>query len=125
MTNNPTVLDTIEITVQEAPVEHVYTIAITTGPATIKLNQTGNYVCTVYDNGVEVTDQPATWSIVSPNPDGTTNIYATITSQTGNSAAVKATNNTNYTNKYFLVKATLNSDTTVNTTKQVQVKSLF
>ncbi|MDD2192636.1 MAG: Ig-like domain-containing protein [Bacteroidales bacterium] len=125
MTNNLTILDTIAITVQEAPVEHVYTIAITTGPATIKINQTGNFVCTVYDNGVEVTDQPATWSIHYPNPDGTSTAYASVTSQTGNSAAVKAANNSAYVNKYFLVECTLNSDTSINTTKQVQVKSLF
>jgi hypothetical protein len=125
MTNNPTILDTIAITVSEAPVEHVFTIAITTGPATIKIGQTGNYVCTVYDNGVVVTDQPATWSIHYPNPDGTSTAYASVTSQTGNSAAVKAANNSAYVNKYFLVECTLNSDTSINTTKQVQVKSLF
>ena len=125
MTNNPTILDTIAITVQETPVEHVYTIAITTGPATIKINQTGNFVCTVYDNGVVVTDQPATWSIHYPNPDGTSTAYASITSQTGNSAAVKAANNSAYVNKYVVVECTLNSDTSINATRQFQIKSLF
>lgn len=125
MTNNTTISDTIAITVSEAPVQHVYTIAITTSPTTLKIGQTGNFVCTVYDNGVTVTDQPATWSIQSPNPDGTTTAYVSITSQTGNSAAVKAANNSAYVNKYVVVECTLNSDTSIKTTKQVQIKSLF
>lgn len=125
MTNNPSVLDTIAITVSEAPVGHVYTIAITTGPTTIKLGQTGNFVCTVYDNGIVVTDQPATWSIQMPNPDGTSIEYATITSQTGTSAAVKASSSSTYLQKYFLLVCTLNSDTAISTNRQIQLKSLF
>lgn len=125
MTNNPSVLDTIAITVSEAPVGHVYTIAITTGPTTIKLGQTGNFVCTVYDNGIVVTDQPATWSIQMPNPDGTSIAYATITSQTGTSAAVKASSSSTYLQKYFMLVCTLNSDTAISTNRQIQLKSLF
>jgi|GEM_PF-448633 len=125
MTNNPNVLDTIDITVQDAPVEHILTVAITTGPTTIKLGQTGNFVCTVYDNGVVVTDQPATWSIQYPNPDGTSTAYVTITSQTGTSAAIKAGSLSAYANKYVNIVCTLNSDPSVYVIKQIQLKNLF
>jgi len=124
MTNNPSVNDTLQVTVQEAPVSHNYSIVIN-GLATIKLGQTQSYTATFYDNGVEVTDQSGTWSIASPNPDGTTNIYATINSQTGNSVSITATSNTSFTNKYFNLVCTLDSDNTITAIKQIQVKSLF
>lgn len=124
MTNNPTVNDTLEITVQEAPVTHNYSITIT-GSATIKVNQSQSYVSHFYDNGIEVLDQSGTWTIASPNPDATTNIYATINSQTGNSASVKATSNTSYYQKYFNLICTMNSDNAITGTYQIQVKPLF
>ncbi len=124
MTYNPDVKDTLQVTVQETPTEHNYSIVIT-GSATIKLNQTLSYTATFYDNGVEVTDQSGTWTIASPNPDGTTNIYATIQSQTGNSVSIKGTSNSSYVNKYFNLVCTLNSDSSITAVKQIQVKSLF
>jgi len=124
MTNNPDVKDTIEVTVQEAPTSHNYSIAIT-GSATIKLNQTLSYTATFYDNGVEATDQSGIWSIASPNPDGTTNVYATILSQTGNSVSIKGTSTSSYVNKYLSLVCTLNSDNSITANKQIQVKSLF
>ena len=124
MTNNPDVKDTLEITVQEAPTSHNYSITIS-GSATIKLNQTLSYTATFYDNGVEVTDQSGTWSIASTNPDGTTNVYATIVSQTGNSVSIKGTSSSSYVNKYLLLVCTLDSDNAITTNKQIQVKSLF
>lgn len=124
MIYNPDVKDTLQVTVQEAPTEHNYSITIT-GSATIKLGQTQSYIATFYDNGVEVTDQSGTWTIAKPNPDGTSYDYATIQSQTGNSVSIKATSTSSYVNKYFELVCTLNSDNSITAIKQIQVKSLF
>ncbi|ABO48919.1 Ig domain protein, group 2 domain protein [Desulforamulus reducens MI-1] len=124
MADRPEIYDILEVTVQEVPISHNYSISIN-GGATIKLNQTLSYTATFYDNGVEVADQSGTWSITSPNPDGTTNVYATIQSQTGNSVSIKATSTSSYVNKYLELVCTLNSDNTIKASKQIQVKSLF
>ena len=124
MADKPEIYDTLEITVQEVPVSHNYSIVIN-GATTIKLSATQSYTAIFYDNGVEVTDQSGTWTIKSPNPDGTTNVYATIQSQTGNSVSIKATGTTSYVNKYLELVCTLNSDSNIKASKQIQLKNLF
>lgn len=121
MTYENTVKDTIDITVVEV-VSHTYTIIIT-GSTTIKLGQSQSYVSHFYDNGTEVFDKSAIWSI--RNQDGTTTAYATITSSTGNGATVKASSNSSYVNKYVVLKATLSDDPAVFAEFTIQIKSLF
>lgn len=102
---------------------HTYTITIT-GNTTIKLGQSQSYVAHFYDNGTEVSDKSAVWSI--RNQDGTTSpAYATITASTGNGATIKANSSSSYVNKYVVLKATLSDDETVFKEFSVQLKSLF
>ncbi|WP_276624489.1 hypothetical protein [Syntrophomonas wolfei] len=122
MTYENTVKDTIDITVVEVTT-HTYTITIT-GSTTIKLGQSQSYVAHFYDNGTEVSDKSAVWSI--RNEDGTTSpAYATITASTGNGATIKANSSSSYVNKYVVLKATLSDDEAVYNEFSVQLKSLF
>ena len=122
MTYEDTVQGTIEITVVEV-VSHVYTITVT-GSATVKLGQSQSYVARFYDNGTEVFDKSANWTI--RNQDGTTTVaYATITTSTGNSVTIKGSSSSTYVNKYIVLKATLSDDETVFKEFTVQLKSLF
>ncbi len=122
MTYENTIKDTINITVVENA-SHTYTITIT-GSATIKIGQSQSYVAHFYDNGTEVFDKSAVWSI--RNQDGTTSpAYATITTSTGNGATIKANSSSTYVNKYIVLKATLSDDETVFNEFSVQLKSLF
>jgi hypothetical protein len=122
MTYENTVKDTIDITVVEI-VSHVYTIGIT-GSATVKLGQSQSYVAHFYDNGTEVFDKQAIWTI--RNQDGTTSpAYATITTSTGNSVTIKGNSSSTYVNKYIVLTATLSDDVTVYKEFIVQLKSLI
>lgn len=122
MTYENTVEDTIDITVVEVA-NHTYTITIT-GSTTIKIGQSQSYVAHFYDNGTEVFDKSAVWSI--RNQDGTTSpVYATITTSTGNGATIKANSSSSYVNKYIVLKATLSDDETVFNEFSVQLKALF
>lgn len=122
MTYENNVRDTINITVVEV-INHTYTITIT-GSTTIKIGQSQSYVAHFYDNGTEVFDKSAVWSI--RNQDGTTSpAYATITTSTGNGATIKANSSSSYVNKYVVLKATLSDDDTVFKEFSVQLKSLF
>lgn len=122
MTYENTVKDTIDITVVEI-VSHVYTIGIT-GSATVKLGQSQSYVAHFYDNGTEVFDKQAIWTI--RNQDGTTSpAYATITTSTGNSVTIKGNSSSTYVNRYIVLKATLSDDVTVYKEFIVQLKSLI
>jgi hypothetical protein len=121
MSYENTVQGTIDITVVEI-VSHIYTITIT-GSTTVKLGQSQSYVAHIYDNGTEVFDKSAVWSI--KNQDGTTTAYATITSSTGNGATVKATSNSSYVNKYVVLTATLSDNSAVFAEFTIQIKSLF
>ena len=122
MTYENTVQSTIYITVVEI-VSHVYTITVT-GSTTVKLGQSQSYVAHFYDNGTEVFDKSAIWTI--RNQDGTTSpAYATITTSTGNSVTIKGNSSSTYVNKYIVLKATLSDDETVFKEFIVQLKSLF
>jgi hypothetical protein len=121
LTFHPTVQDTIQITTVET-LTHNYSITIT-GNSSIKLNQSASYVAAIFDNGAEVYDQSVQWSL--RNQDNSTLIMGSITASTGNSATVKAGNNTAYINKYIVLSATLSSDPTVITGKTIQLKSLI
>jgi len=122
MTYKSSVKATISITVVEI-VSHVYTIGIT-GSTTVKLGQSQSYVAHFYDNGTEVFDKSAVWTI--RNQDGTTSpAYATITTSTGNSVTIKGNSSSTYINKYIVLKATLSDDATVFKEFIVQLKSLI
>ncbi|MHB8065437.1 MAG: hypothetical protein ACYDG2_22960 [Ruminiclostridium sp.] len=103
MTYNTSIFDTITVIVVEN-VNHLFTMSIT-GNATIKANRSDSYVAHVFDNGMEVFDKTAIWSI--RNQDGTGTLYATITASTGNGATVKA--GSTYP-KYVILKATASDD---------------
>jgi len=122
MTYENTIQGTIDITVVEI-VSHVYTIGITGSP-TVKLGQSQSYVAHFYDNGTEVFDKQAIWTI--RNQDGSTSpAYATITTSTGNSVTIKGNSSSTYVNRYMVLTATLSDDATVFKEFIVQLKSLF
>lgn len=117
ITYKSSVKATIGITVVEI-INHVYTIAIT-GSASVKMGLSQSYVAHFYDNGNEVFDKSATWSL--RNQDGTTTPYATLTSSTGNGATVKGVS----INKYIILKAVLSDDSTVFNEFVIQVKGII
>lgn len=121
LTYHDTVSDSIVIAVVET-MSHAYTVDIT-GSTTIILNKTQSYVAHFYDNGTEVFDKSAIWSI--RNQDGTTAVsYATITASTGNGATIKAASGSSYLNKYVVLKATLSDDAEVYKEFIIKLKSL-
>ena len=122
MTYKTSVKAVIDITVVENA-NHVYTINVT-GSTTVKLGQSQSYVARFYDNGTEVFDKSAIWTIC--NQDGTiVSAYATITTSTGNGATVKASSNISYISKYVVLKATLSDDSAVFKEFTIQLKSLI
>ncbi len=121
LTYHNMVSDSILITTVETE-SHSYTIDIN-GSTTIYLNKTQSYVAHFYDNGTEVYDKSAVWSI--SNQDRTTIPYATITSTTGNGATIKAASSSAYLNKYVVLKATLSDDEAVYKEFTVRLKSLI
>jgi len=122
LTYHDTISDSITITTVET-FTHSYTIMIT-GSATVKLGQSKSYVAQFYDNGIEVFDKSAVWTI--RNQDGTTSpLYATITTSTGNSVTIKGNSSSTYVNKYIVLKATLSDDEAVFKEFIVQLKSLL
>lgn len=66
---------------------------------------------TVYENGTAITGQPVTW--VLTNQDGTATTKANITTYTGSTCKVKAPENYDVIGEYVVVKATLQSDSSV------------
>lgn len=122
MTYKTSVMATVDITVIEN-VGHVYSIIIT-GSTMIYLGSSTSYVAHFYDNGTEVFDKSAIWTI--QNQDGTTaSAYATITSSIGNGATVKASSNVSHINKYAILSATLSDDPAVFKEFIIKVKSLM
>lgn len=118
LTYNAAVVDTIAITIVEEAV-HNYSLVIE-GELAITIGQSKSYVARFYDNGIEVFDQSATWSI--RNQDGTTNTYAAITATTGNSVTVKADR---FSNKYIILTCTLVGDTDIKVEKTIEIKGLW
>jgi len=122
MTYENTIQSTIDITVVEV-FTHVYTIGIT-GSTTIKIGMSKSYVAQFYDNGIEVFDKQAIWTIT--NQDGSTSpAYATITASTANSVTIKGNSSSTYVNRYMVLTATLSDDATVFKEFIVQLKSLI
>ncbi|HZK71296.1 MAG TPA: hypothetical protein VFD03_07230, partial [Clostridia bacterium] len=122
MTYKDSVKASIDITVVES-VSPVYSINIT-GSTSIKLAQNQSYVAHFYNNGTDVNDKSAVWTI--SNQDGTTTPeYTTITSSTGNGAVVKASINPTHVNRYVILKATLSDDSLIFKEFTIQVKSLI
>ncbi|NHN34836.1 Ig-like domain-containing protein [Paenibacillus agricola] len=121
LTYHPTVQATIQITTVES-LTQTYTLYLTGNP-TIKVGQSASYVSQIYDNGTEVFDQSVQWSL--QNQDNSTPIMGNITASTGNSATVKAGNNSNYYNKYIVVTATLTNDPAITMDKTIQLKSIL
>lgn len=117
MTYKSLVKATISITVVEI-INHVYTIAIT-GSTSVKMGLSQSYVAHFYDNGNEVFDKSATWSL--RNQDGTTTLYATITASTGNGATVKGVT----MNKNVILKAVLSDNSTVFNEFVILVKGII
>ena len=117
MTYKSLVKATISITAVEI-INHVYTIAIT-GSTSVKMGLNQSYVAHFYDNGNEVFDKSATWSL--RNQDGTTTLYATLTASTGNGATVKGVT----MNKNVILKAVLSDNSTVFNEFVILVKGII
>jgi len=117
MAYNASVKATISITVVET-INHVYTIAIT-GSTSVKMGLSQSYVAHFYDNGNEVFDKSAMWSL--RNQDGTTTLYATLTVSTRNGATVKGVT----MNKNVILKAVLSDNSTVFDEFIIQVKGII
>lgn len=123
LTNNPSIKDTIVITVLEVPTSHNYSITII-GSSTVKLGQTQVYTATFYDNGVPVTDQSGTWLLTKTDGSVPATTYGSITTQTGVSASVKGAS-TNYTYGNFLLVCTLMGNSSIKASKQIKLESLI
>ncbi|MGG4213877.1 hypothetical protein [Paenibacillus sp. FSL L8-0638] len=121
LTYHPTILSTIEMRVVETGT-HIYSIAIT-GIPILKTGQSSSYVSHIYDHGTEVFDQSVEWSL--RNQDGSTPIMGSITASTGNSVTVKAGSSSGADNKALVLTATLVSDPSITTEKNISLKSLF
>ena len=117
MTYKSSVNATISITVVEI-INHVYTIAIT-GSTSVKMGLSQSYVAHFYDNGTEVFNKSATWSL--RNQDGTTTLYATLTASTGNGATVKGVT----MNKNVILKAVLSDNFAVFNEFVILVKGII
>ncbi|MMZ70871.1 hypothetical protein D1872_340490 [compost metagenome] len=68
-------------------------------------------------------DQSVEWSL--RNQDGSTPIMGSITASTGNSVTVKAGSSSGADNKALVLTATLVSDPSITTEKNISLKSLF
>ncbi|MCF2717464.1 Ig-like domain-containing protein [Paenibacillus sp. UKAQ_18] len=121
LTYHPTILSTIEMRVVETGT-HIYSIAIT-GIPILKTGQSSSYVSHIYDHGTEVFDQSVEWSL--RNQDGSTPIMGSITASTGNSVTVKAGSSSGADNKALVLTATLVSDPSITTEKNISLKNLF
>lgn len=117
MTYKNSVKATIIITVGEI-LNHVNIIAIT-GSNSIKMGLSQSYVAHIYDNGNEVFDKSAIWSL--RNQDGTGTLYATLTSSTGNGATIKGI----MMYKNVILKAVLSDDSAVFKEFVIQVKGIL
>ncbi|WP_318627469.1 Ig-like domain-containing protein [Paenibacillus polymyxa] len=121
LTYHPAVRSTIEMRVVETGT-HIYSIAITGNPM-LKTGQSASYVSHIYDHGTEVFDQSVEWSL--RNQDGSTPIMGSITASTGNSVTVKAGSSSGADNKALVLTATLVSDPSITTEKNISLKNLF
>lgn len=110
--SDSSVNDSIEIIVEEPPVQDNYSLVIN-GASSIKSSQSQSYTCTVLNNGVEVTGD-CTWSLL-----GT---YASITSQTSTSCTVKAGSTSGQT---VTLRVTMNDDYSVFAEKVISVTGLW
>ncbi|WP_025686437.1 Ig-like domain-containing protein, partial [Paenibacillus maysiensis] len=121
LTYHPTVQSTIELRVVETGT-HIYSIAITGNPI-LKTGQSSSYVSYIYDHGTEVFGQSVEWSL--RNQDHSTPIMGSITASTGNSVTVKAGSSSGANNKALVLTATLVSDPSITTEKNISLKNLF
>lgn len=122
------------ITVSYGAVSSIITITVTsvvydnitvsiTGNTTVKLNNIITLTSHILNNGIEDVTKTVLWSI--SNQDLSSNIYFSVTSQTGNSIVLKATSNSSYVNKFVTIRATKSDDFSKFFDFNVQVKSLL
>lgn len=120
--NNETVCDTINVTVEEIPIEDSFSINIS-GETTVKLGNDITLTANVLNNGIVDIAKSVIWFVT--NQDGSNNQYVSIVSQDGNSITLQATDNSSYVNKYVLIRSIKNDDNDVYSEHLVQIKSLF
>jgi hypothetical protein len=118
LTMESTIEESHSIPEPQQPTEDI-TIVIT-GNATIQKGKTSTYAAQITQNGTNVGNKSVIFELV--NVDGSSNIYASITSQNGNSVVISAGN---ITGKYVKLKATLSDDSSVVCEKTIQVVGLF
>ena len=103
LTNDLTVLDTIELTIQEE-IEDDFVVDIY-GESQVVLSDTITINSKIYNNGVEDENKGVVW--VLSNDDGSESIYLSVLSSTIHSITLQASSNANYKNKYVTIKGTL------------------
>jgi len=118
LTYHDSVQDTISVTCVET-VSHSYSITIT-GETSIMTGSSKSYVAHIFDNGTEVYDKSASWTI--RNQDNSTPVRAVISGSTGNSATVQAGSQSG---QNVVLKATLIDDSNVYTEFTIQIKGLW
>jgi hypothetical protein len=116
------VSDTLNLTVQSELIPDNYTVSVS-GASTVKLNSNITLTSTIFNNGVEDLSKSVNWSF--SNQDGSSNVYASLVSSTGNGITLKATNNNSYVGKYVVVRASKSDDNLVFAEHVVQIKSLI
>jgi hypothetical protein len=121
LTYHPTVQSAIELRVVETGT-HIYSIAITGNPM-LKTGRSVSYVSHIYDHGTEVFGQSVEWSL--RNQDDSIPTKGSMTASTGNSVTIKAGSSSGANNKVLVLTATLVSDPSITTEKNISLKNLF
>jgi len=115
------VTSSIAITVNAVVYDNI-TVSIT-GATTVKLNNSITLTSSILNNGIVDGTKTVLWSI--SNQDLSSNVYLSVTSQTGNSIVLKATSNSSYVNKYIVIRATESDNFSKFFDFTVQIKSLL
>ena len=126
LVDKPLITDSIDIIVNEAPILDNFTIEITSSNGVtnaLKLGQSLTYTANIKNNGSIVTDKTVLWAL--SNNDGSSTAYASIQNQTGTTILIKASSTSSYVGKYLTLKATLSDDNLIESSIQIQIKSVF